>query len=232
MIGAENLLVENCLFSNTSGTGPSAGIDFEPNHPEERLVNCIVRNCITENNDGCGFEAYLRQLSRQSEPVSILFENCLCRGGQSAAMVVGAVKDDGPEGLVEFRNCTAENTGKEGTRVFDKSSDHLLVRFTNCNWNNPWSGAAPSDTPQAPILIQLRRPELTQRYGGVEFVDCTLYDTVDRPAVLAQSKDPALPVRNLTGQLTVHNPHGARMDLGPNPEDIDLQLIPPAAPQP
>jgi polygalacturonase len=39
VISAENLLIENCLFAKTDGTAPQAGIDLEPNGPDERLVN-------------------------------------------------------------------------------------------------------------------------------------------------------------------------------------------------
>ena len=54
IIDAKNLLVENCVFSGTEGTGPSAGVDFEPNFPEQLLVNCVFRNCLFENNAGHG----------------------------------------------------------------------------------------------------------------------------------------------------------------------------------
>ena len=37
----KNLLVENCVFSGTEGTGPSAGIDYEPDNPRQLLVNCV-----------------------------------------------------------------------------------------------------------------------------------------------------------------------------------------------
>ena len=80
VITAENLLIENTVLKNTGGTAPQAGIDFEPNHSTERLVNCVMRNCIAENNNGCGFVFYLPNLTRQSAPISIRMENCVARG--------------------------------------------------------------------------------------------------------------------------------------------------------
>ncbi|MBD3292639.1 MAG: hypothetical protein GF393_06915, partial [Armatimonadia bacterium] len=44
VITAQNLLIENTTLSNTAGTPPQAGIDFEPNHPRQRLVNVVMRN--------------------------------------------------------------------------------------------------------------------------------------------------------------------------------------------
>lgn len=45
VISAENLLIRNSEFSGTYGAAPMAGIDFEPNRWNEKLVNCIVENC-------------------------------------------------------------------------------------------------------------------------------------------------------------------------------------------
>ena len=73
IISVENLLVENCVFKNTNGTPPSAGIDIEPNSPSDRLSNVVIKNCISLNNAGSGLTVYLRKLSRRSEPISIRF---------------------------------------------------------------------------------------------------------------------------------------------------------------
>ena len=64
VVSAVNLLIENCVLSNTAGTEPEAGIDFEPNQPNERLENCVVRNCRMENNSGAGILVYPKHLSR------------------------------------------------------------------------------------------------------------------------------------------------------------------------
>jgi len=242
VISAVNLLVDNCVFSGTRGTAPEAGIDLEPDTPDQRLVNCVIRNCLFENNHGHAILVYLRQLTRQSEPVSIRFENCHSRMGLSAGlapeevldlkpggwagMAVGAARDDGPKGLVEFVNCTSENTGREGAKVYDKSAASVLVRFVNCSWKNPWV-SAPIDYagPRVPVLIELRRPAITKMHGGVEFRDCYVYDQVNRPALLVEEDQSELGVRELHGQITSQNPGGARMRLGPNPTNVDLKVL-------
>ncbi|NUQ01248.1 MAG: right-handed parallel beta-helix repeat-containing protein [Armatimonadetes bacterium] len=67
VITAENLLIENTIMRDTAGTAPMAGIDFEPNHPQERLLNVVMRNCVTENNKGGGFVYYVPNLDASSE---------------------------------------------------------------------------------------------------------------------------------------------------------------------
>ena len=225
VISAIDLLIENCLLSGTSGTAPEAGIDFEPNHPNEKLVNCVVRNCLIENNRGAGVLVYLKNLSDASAPVSIRVEDCLIRGSNDVGMAVGAVPDAGPEGLIEFVRCTVEGSSKSGAYIYDKSAKAVAVRFEHCAWNNVWTGEHPKHTgPRVPLLIHLRRPQITTRHGGIAFMDCQVFDTVDRPVLLVEEDNNEAGLLGLHGSIAVHNPHGARFEPGSNAADITLQV--------
>lgn len=245
VISAVNLLIENCLLANTLGTAPTAGIDLEPDGKDERLVNCVIRNCVMESNAGHGILVYMRQLTRESEPVSVRFENCLVRMGHTAGqtmehftdidmeagagMVVGAAKDDGPKGLVEFINCSSENTGKEGAKVFDMAADGVRVRFVNCSWRTPWVSASRTYWgTRTPVRLELRRPELTTSAGNVEFVDCHVFDRVVRPVINYDEPNAGeYGIRNVSGRITLHGPAGApaTMKLGPKATDITLEVV-------
>jgi hypothetical protein len=238
VISVVNLLVENCTFAATSGTAPEAGIDIEPDTPQQRLVNCVIRNCIFEDNHGHEIAIYLRQMKHTTEPISIRFENCLSRqtdasiGGWSG-MTVGAVGDDGPKGLIEFVDCVSENTGEEGTKVYDKSVDGALVRFVRCKWSNPWTSAHPEYAgPRVPVLIESRQPKLTSHFGGIEFKDCYVYDNVRRPALQVEENGTEFGVREIHGLITVQNPTGVRMRLGHAPANADVQVAPANPPEP
>jgi lysophospholipase L1-like esterase len=231
VIGAVNLLIENCVLSNTGGTAPQAGIDFEPNGPREKLIHCVVRNCRMENNAGAGVLIYLKQLSSRTDPVSILIEDCHIRSGRDVGIGVGAVTDDGPLGLIEFRNCTIENTTRGGLFLYDKSADKARVRFVNCRWSNVGKPNQEPTTrragkrPGIPLHMTLMRPKLVRRLGGVDFIDCRVYDDVDRPVLVADDLGSQLGIRDLKGRITVHNPHGARMDIRGNPSDVELRVV-------
>lgn len=223
VIGAENLLIENCVLSDTGGTAPRAGIDFEPNHAREKLVNCVMRHCTIAGNEGPGFLAYLKNLSQDTDPVSIRVENCLITSGNDTGIVVGAVGDNGPQGIIEFINCTIEGSRKGGARIYDKSADHVRVRFVNCKWNEPHQETAAADAAGGTRLIHLRRPEITRRQGGVEFVDCRVWDSLDRPGLLVEHPSETETV-DVTGTLTIHNPHRARMALPATGADVALSI--------
>lgn len=237
VISAVNLLLENCTFSNTGGTAPEAGIDLEPDAPNQRLVNCVIRNSRFENNRGHQMLVYLRQFNSQTVPVSIRFENCLARtstcaagapgekpGGYSA-MAVGAIKDNGPQGSVEFDNCTAANACKSGALIYDKSAKSARVRFVNCSWSHPWmAGAETPANPEQAVLVELRRPALTEDYGGIDFIECDVEDTADRPAIAARALSGKYHVRDLRGEIMVRNPFGAKSDFGPQPAEVSLRV--------
>src|SRR5574344_596730 len=62
VLDSENLLIEGCSLINTAGTAPASGIDFEPDGAEEKLVNCVMRDCISTNNAGTGIDICLNNL--------------------------------------------------------------------------------------------------------------------------------------------------------------------------
>jgi hypothetical protein len=237
VISVVNLLVENSTFAGTGGTAPEAGIDIEPDTPQQRLVNIVIRNCVFEDNHGHEIALYLRQMNHTTEPVSIRFEHCLSRqtdasiGGWSG-MTVGEIQDDGPKGLIEFVDCVSENTGEEGTKVYNKSADGALVRFVRCKWSNSWNSAHPEYAgPRVPVLIELRRPKSTRHLGGVEFRDCYVYDKVYRPALQVEENGSEFGVRDIHGLITVQNPAGVRVRLGHSPINADVQVKPFPAPE-
>ena len=201
VISAENLLIEDTVLKNTSGTPPQAGIDFEPNHPGEKVVNCVMRNCVAENNDGGAYVLYLRPLDGTSAPISVRIEDCVSRGTNAISASVttsnGGPKGP-PQGLIEFVNCRFEDTGTAGISMRDLPVDACRVRFENCTL------ADTGDEPKraTPIMFAARAGS-TQDVGGVEFVDCTLVEPVDRPLMAFQDYAGELKVLDVTGTLKV-----------------------------
>jgi hypothetical protein len=242
IVSAHQLHIENCVLSHTSGTPPEAGIDFEPDLPDERVSECVVRNCRFEHNAGHAILVYLNPLTSKSQPVSILFENCLSRMGSErigptdltdpqmqgwSGMAVGTVRDDGPQGIVEFRNCVTENTGREGAKVYDKSATGVKVRFVNCSWKNAWVARARNYAgPRVPILIQLRDTERTSTPGGVEFVNCQVYDDIAGPAIEYDDETRRHRLQDVAGSITTHGPQTRGALLGPDPIRVTLRVEP------
>ncbi|MCC7496349.1 MAG: right-handed parallel beta-helix repeat-containing protein [Bryobacterales bacterium] len=234
VISAQDLLVENCTFSGTWGTAPESGIDLEPNHETERLVNCVIRNCVFEDNRGHQIQLYLKPFTDKTVPISIRFENChagmTSKPGEGpeggAGIAVGAIRDGGPRGTIEFVNCTTRNTGHEGLLVYDKSADGVKLSLRNCAWGGVWTSPALRHSGlRVPIMLTRGGRALIGRPGGVEFDNCRVYDTVRRPAIAAAADPAGMEFRDVRGLLTVYNPAMLAPNFCCSPAGIDLKVV-------
>jgi len=201
VITAKDLLIEKTIMKNTGGTPPAAGIDFEPNHDDEELVNCVMRDCVAEDNKGCAYAFYLPNLTGKSKPISIRLENCVARGSHRAAFAFtsGNQGPDGPlKGVTECVNCTFIGGDGPGIAIRGKALAGSRVRFVNCRIVNP-----ASKTPtQSPIVLRSRAGSMLDM-GGVDFVDCVLEDPIDRPILQYQDYGGGVRLLDVTGTLTV-----------------------------
>ena len=158
VISAENLLVENCTFETTCGLAPMDGIDFEPNNPGQRLVNCTVRNCTSRANRGFGWDVAIFNLNSSSKPVSILFEGCVEEDNFGSFRTWCENRDfDEVRGFVTVRNCSFAHP-KVNTFAFAQNPDFpVKLDFQNCRYV-PSAGAPAGDVPDwkslniAPVL--------------------------------------------------------------------------------
>lgn len=200
VISAENLLIENCILKNTGGTAPMAGIDFEPNRPTERLVNCVMRGCTVENNRGHAYLFALHQLNGTSPPISIRLEDCASAGTNRASVAIHT-RNGGAEGAVRgeigFTNCRFEDAGANGIEIASKPASGARVRFDRGRI------ADPAEAPGASAPIRFTsRPGDTEPVGGVEFADTILRVAPDRPPMQYQDRFGA-GIAEITGRLII-----------------------------
>lgn len=207
VITAENLLIEDTALLNTRGTAPQAGIDFEPNLPGERLVNCVLRNCRSENNAGRAYHLYLGPLDEESIPVSIRFENCSSKNCDGASTSISIANRKGKRtvrGLIEYVDCRFEADKQAGVQIQGNEADGCKIRFERCEiirQDEP-------DSRVAPITITAPR-QLDLAAGNVEFDECLVRDTLDRQPI-ALHASPMAGLRNVSGSLTVESPKGKK----------------------
>ena len=139
VISAERLLVDRCVMETTCGTPPMAGIDFEPNMPDERLVDIVVRDSVVRGNRGAGFDFSVGNLGVGAPPISILLENCRSEGNRNPTKFhQGANLLRGFKGSVKFRNCTFDDADKT-RRTFrsETGPQTMSVTFENCRAADP-----------------------------------------------------------------------------------------------
>ncbi|MGI5820011.1 MAG: right-handed parallel beta-helix repeat-containing protein [Armatimonadota bacterium] len=209
VITAENVLIEDTIMRDTSGTAPQAGIDFEPNGPQERIKNFVMRNCLTENNNSSGYMFYLGSLSADSEPLSIRVENCrsINDHGSAVQFSVGGTLESAVGGTVEFIDCTFESSRGAGISI-SKPARQGLLRFERCEVIN----TAGDSEALSPIVFGSRTNADTP-VGGVQFVDVVVRDLPDRPLMRYGDRVGGIPVEAITGNLILMDADGNRTDL-------------------
>ncbi len=205
VISAENLLIEDTVLSNTAGTAPQAGIDFEPNKADERLVNVVMRNCVSRGNKSCGYLFYLPPLHADSEPVSIRLENCRSIGNRNPfSLITGETAEKAVRGAVEFDNC--EFQGDESGVQINKPFEALKLRLTNCTIDN----VARDKPDQSPVA-------LGSQTAAVEIVDPLVRDALGRNPVKHLGFKDGIPPDAVTGTVIVER-DGKREQIKITPE--------------
>lgn len=195
VICAERLLIENCTLSATSGTAPQAGIDFEPNEASERLVDCTMRNCTLEGNEGGAFLFALGKIRPSSKPLSITIENCRS-AKDSQAIYVSLHPPVGVGGAITFDKCRMSDTTKSGVMLRNLHAGSAKLTFRQCEF------VKLADTAASGAPIVFRSDTFGKAVGGVQFDDCMIEDTAQRRPI-AFANAGSLPMRDVTGKITV-----------------------------
>ena len=200
----ENLLVEDTVLRNTKGRLPQAGIDFEPDWPSHRIVNCVMRRCRFEGNAGNGVLVYLAAQSATSRPIGVTIEDCVMsgnRGNGISVRVGGSVRNSPPQGAIRFRNCHIEGNARGSIEINEKPTDFPLV-FADCTITNQKQGVT--------FCVSGWEGPLPD---GIEFRHLTAYCNAGidwmQPRPQSRGLNPFVPT-NITGDVEVVRPGGRR----------------------
>jgi parallel beta-helix repeat protein len=221
VVSAENLLIQRCILSNTgvtSGAAPMAGIDFEPDRPDQRIVNCILRDCSIYGNNGAkdnnGIHTYLLNLNAASRPVFIAIERCRITSTRVASSPVGltGTNSGGPLTTLTMTDCLIEDTRGSGLYIKSAASA-TTVRLIRTVLRNTHTDAA--SWGGTPIYLEGQLKEIAA-YGNITFTDCLVVDGKPRPFMRTYESrayfSPPLAsgyFDGIRGNITVVNPNAA-----------------------
>ena len=198
VISAEDLLIRNCSFNNTSGTPPAAGIDFEPNNPGERLVNCVLENCAFKDNQGSGIEFFLNALNEKSVPVSVTIKGCVMEGNAANIRFMQG-QDENVRGEVYFQDSMLVSNGRQNVSILGLGS-HFRLGFANLKIEN-------TRNPSEAFSIASGFESM----GGIRFDNVSVTERKMRPAIGVNLFQGKLPTGiNAFGDITLN---GKRFDV-------------------
>ena len=211
VISADHLLIEDCALINTSGTAPAAGIDFEPNSYNEQLTDCVLRNCVINNNYGCGIALYLPNLDSRSTPLDLTIENCTTEGNRQWGFchTVGSGPGKTLRGKMIVRNCLFKNDAG-GIVIQGKGIDAHSMLFENIRVEDAACGGSSSALKERSPLSLVNRSADESPLGGIEFCGLTLIDPLARRPISYSDQSPLdLVPSEITGSVTTATAAGA-----------------------
>ena len=126
VINSDKLLVRGCVITNTKGTKPEAGIDFESNYSTDICTNNIVENCIFGGNAGGGVV-----IGNHTVPYEIAVKGCTSTDRVGVVMY-GTTVDGVTGGYLSISDCNFRNDTRCFV-IYGKSASGLPVRIKNCD---------------------------------------------------------------------------------------------------
>lgn len=201
-IHIRNTTIRN-VGNGAGGASPKAGIDVEPNQASDPLTDLVFTNVLVEDVNQASFLVALNRCEATTEDVSILFDRCTGIGGNFGCRPHFDDPDDvGPIGLVEFRDCSFQDTIWQGIWCDWDVRVAINLRFTRCTLSNVGTASG-----KIPIVIDINNVPATFQAstGGIHFDDCIIYDNRNRDPIAFNLTDVADPDTRVTGNITVYN---------------------------
>jgi hypothetical protein len=141
-------------FSNNLITLPKSGIDIEPNHATDFLLDISMQNNTMSNNPGDGLFFSLQNLTSSSMPVDITVSNNTAIGNGRFGYVATNNDPSNPGGTILIQNSSSTNDGSCGAAARGWQSGGTLLSFQNLTVNNPHvNGPDPSFGTSAAVCI-------------------------------------------------------------------------------
>lgn len=233
---AKDLHVLNCEFKNTSDqlhyNGPCAGVDIEPNTPQEILQGIRFSNCRFTGNTGAGITVWPSNLNDNSAPIGIVFEDCYSANnftGENDAGnrgQVSIVENDtsAPGGNVVFDRCLLENSVHNGVYI-QKPYDCWNLIMIDCVIRNVSTGVQPSGPQDGIHPIFFLGLGMAGDYGGAIFKHVLVEYNAKMPyfrAVNSGSMGQLGDLHDVQAVFTVANPYLSQEDIDPTPNNVNI----------
>ncbi len=198
VISVENFLLRNSVVKGTGGTAPQAGIDFEPNFPNERLVNVRIEDTIFEDNQGGG----IMLATPCRTPLSMTVDRVTVRGG-NRGLVFYRLRNVKTTGSVKFTDCKLEDINNDAIFIRDHSAADcydIEIRDTTVSHRNASAG---------PLSFIVTQP-FAKVFGNLQLDNLTIQGYENSAPIVLKSWQPGSSLAKVTGNLSFN---GKKIDV-------------------
>jgi hypothetical protein len=227
IMSAQNLVIENSVFKNSSGTKPASGVDLEPDHEWQKLVNIQFKNNKFINNDRNGVQIGLGKYRGENvTDISVSFDGCQATGNKEVGIKINTNKAgfyDGAKGNISFKNCDIDGSGENGVHIksdYINVDETIKIAFENVKVSNTGNKTDES----APVtLFSTKKPGIVANIDfGQNFV---IQDDANRPALLTSNFSQKDGLANIHGTVKVENPNKKPSFLSDTLKNVTLKII-------
>jgi len=203
---AKDVWVRNSQFLQTNGTNPKAGVDLEPDHQNERLVNINFSNCKFSGNDGAGLHLTTLKLNGSSIPISVTIKdsefssnakNSTGAAGDSEVYLSQGDHSNPVGGEIRFERVNFTG-GKHRILLSRKAADSYKAVFKDCVAKNvATNGKSP---------IRLERLVGENTLGNFTFTNFRIEYNTSAPFMEIGAPSSNFTVKNIQGSFTIKHP--------------------------
>ncbi|MNH92964.1 hypothetical protein D3C73_455520 [compost metagenome] len=137
VISANGLEISNFIVSNSIGTNPQAGLDFEPNSIKEDLKSIKILNSYFFNNKRYGIVINSSQISDSVKSIDLEFNNVMCSNTESGFAYTSkkTLKNRSSllQGSVTYINADVSNTTIPFKMIGRANSDQVNIKVQSPN---------------------------------------------------------------------------------------------------
>ncbi|WP_394749393.1 fibronectin type III domain-containing protein [Spongiimicrobium salis] len=217
IISVDGLRVTNSTFKNSIGALPAAGVDIEPEAPEDRLANIEFENCDFTGNYGEGILFSLSKTDNTALPMTVTFKDVYVSDNFSSSnerfpveIKLGMTSDfENPiRGSVVFDGLLVENSDWGGIWS-KKTHDAYTVDIRNAMFRNLSQN---SEDPVIHLGLLGYNVPVLPALGGYNFENVTIdYDGVDPSLEIFGPSQKSWNLLDMTGRIRVISPNGTRV---------------------
>lgn len=227
IMSAQNLVIENSVFKNSSGTKPASGVDLEPDHEWQKLVNIQFKNNKFINNDRNGIQIGLGKYRGENVgDISVAFDGCQATGNKEVGIKINTNKagfNDGAKGNISFKNCDIDGSGENGIHIksdYTDVNETIKIAFENTKVSNTGNK---TDESSPVTLFSTKHPGIVSNIDfGKNFV---IQDDVSRPGVLTSNFSQKDGLANIHGTVKIENPNKKESFLSDNLKNVTLKIV-------
>lgn len=175
LISGVHIFVSNCYFTNTSGTAPDAGIDIEPNTPNNTVADVHITNNYSTGNAGAGLLIALEQLNGSSPNVGITVSNYYSSSNQlSGYQLTNNDVSPNVQGSILIQNSSSTNDGSYGAVGHGFDANGPTAVFQNLTVTNPHQNGPDPTYGDSAAVGCLRGGGGTYPIGNIQFQAITI----------------------------------------------------------